>query len=226
MTRIVDDWLRDPLMQEGRQLCKFSDFDKARQSEWEVLHSTTRLKLEGATYHFRMVAGSVSLSGNLDDSRQMWWAILSWHLDAFFLELKSAFDCLLQEMNARYQLGVRAANVRRVGSLKQAAQRKGLILAALADLEKAEGEEEFRKIVSYRNMLTHRRLAHIEERYVLSNRPAVESGYDDAKLCTPDGQTEPLVESCLTYLQFMISLIWKAWNTFKRELEHAHSEAH
>lgn len=220
MTTIVHDWLRDPLIEvveEERQLYKFSHLSEAQQREWEDCHDATRLKLEGATYHFRIIAGSVSLPGNLDDSRQMWWAILNWHLDAFFFELKSAFDCLLQEVNVCYQLGVPTKNVWNVDSLKQAAQKKELTLAALANLEKAEKEEQFTKIGCYRNMLTHRRLAEIEERYVISNRPAVASGYDGAKLRTPDGQTEPLVESCLAYLRFMINLIWKVWNTLKRE---------
>lgn len=225
MTTIVHDWLRDPLMEEECQLYKFSHLSEAQQREWEDLHNATRLKLEGATYHFRIVAGSVSLSGNLDDSRQTWWAILNWHLDAFFFELMSAFDYLLQEVNVRYQLGLSVRDVE-WRKLTNRAQGKGVTLAVLADIEQARQQEEFKKIVEYRNMLTHRRLAPIEERYVLSNQPAVESGYDDAKLCTPDGQTEPLVESCLTYLRFMINLIWKAWRTFKREPEHANGEAH
>jgi len=219
MTTIVHDWLRDPLVEvveEERQLCKFSHLSQAQQREWEDCHAATRLKLEGATYHFRIIAGSVSLPGNLDDSRQMWWAILKWHLDAFFFELMSAFDCLLQEVNVHYQLGLEEEDVK-WRKLKECAENKGVTLTVLADIEQARQQDQFKKIVKYRNMVTHRTIVPVLEGYIISNRPAVQLGSDKAEMYTPEGKTEPLVESCLAYLRFMINLIWKVWNTLKRE---------
>ncbi|GAJ21203.1 unnamed protein product, partial [marine sediment metagenome] len=124
--------------------------DEKQNDSWWSFHFATRLKLDGADYFCRQVLGAASMPDYLGlpllAHRQ-----LTWHLDAFFFELMSACDTLLQELNIvyAYDLGLKPREVR--WEKIQPKLPKELVKYMEEEWEKARLE----KIRKYRNMATH-----------------------------------------------------------------------
>ena len=99
-----EDWLQDPLMEieNGSYKPRKLKTPKDNQNDlWFGFHFATRLKLDGAAYFCRQALGAASMPDNLGlhllAHRQT-----EWYLEAFFFELMSAFETLLQELNIIY----------------------------------------------------------------------------------------------------------------------------
>lgn len=106
--------IEDPLYSASvktAQFKRFAHLDDREQNNWEVFHWSARSKLEAAVYFYSQVQGWASPS-------PAWrWryeptAFLDWYLDAFFYELVSVFDVLLQEINVVYRCGLNTDEVR------------------------------------------------------------------------------------------------------------------
>jgi hypothetical protein len=100
----IEDWLQDPLRKIDNNTYKTRTLKapKDRQQEkWFSFHFATRLKLEEAVFFCRQVLGAASMPEDLGlpllAHRQ-----IEWYLEAFFFELMSAYDTLLQELNIIY----------------------------------------------------------------------------------------------------------------------------
>ena len=111
---------------------------------------STRLKLEGADYFCRQVLGAASMPYDLG-LPLLAYNQLKWYLDAFFFELMSACDTLLQELNIvyAYDLGLKPEDIRWY-------KIKGKLPKRLVEyMEKERGKEWFDKVRRYRNIATH-----------------------------------------------------------------------
>ena len=104
----MNDWLEDPLMflKEGSlsyRQPKSLVADAYR--EWKSFHFSTRLKLEAADHFCRLALGAASMPYDLG-LPLLAFRQTKWYLDAFFFELMSAYDTLLQEMNILYAINL------------------------------------------------------------------------------------------------------------------------
>ena len=75
--------------------------DREPNQRWQSFHSATRLKLDGADFFCRQVLGAASMPDDLG-LPLLAHRLLRWYLDAFFFELLSAYDTLLQELGVVY----------------------------------------------------------------------------------------------------------------------------
>ncbi len=146
-----EDWLHDPLIITGRGSFKRKGLKrstKERNASWWSFHFSTRLKLDGADYFCRQVLGAASRPDDLGLSllahRQ-----LKWYLDAFFFELMSAYDTLLQELNIVYDLGLATDKVR-WETIKDKLPEE-----LVNYMEKEWRREWFKKVRQYRNTAAH-----------------------------------------------------------------------
>lgn len=148
------DFLTDPLYVE-KQPKEFASLEKWEQNNWEVFHWSTRSKLEASIWFYGQIVGLGSI-------RHVWFttvrfdSLLNWHLDAFFNELMSAFETLLQEVNVVHRCGLKRDKVTWEGKrgikgcLSGKAGRMGEIIAAAYD------NETFKDIRDWRNTVFHR----------------------------------------------------------------------
>lgn len=112
----VEDWLQDPLrkIESGSYKSRKLKSTNERQNDlWHSFHFATRLKLDGADFFCRQAVGAASMPNDLGlpllAHRQT-----EWYLEAFFFELMSAYDTLLQELNIvyAYDLALKPEDVR------------------------------------------------------------------------------------------------------------------
>ena len=105
----MGDWLDDPLMVydkgKGHRIYRKANLRDDIAQIWQSFHFATRLKLEGSVYFCSQLLGPARLP---DD----WGLPLlthrlgMWYSHAFFHELCSAHDTLLQEINAIYNINL------------------------------------------------------------------------------------------------------------------------
>jgi len=146
--------------------------------------------------------------------RRRWW-----YLDAFFFELLSAYDTLLQELNAVYanSLSLEPKQVRwfRI---------EGKLPKELSEtMRKASEENWFKTILNYRNVATH-------HYGVLTGSVKGGSGskpldYDKHQVfiyhvdASGELQQEK-VEACIEYLRQMVRFISSVWGQMSKEFAH------
>lgn len=149
---MTGDWLQDPMMVLQQGSLKYKQPKNLAPDacpKWKSFHFSTRLKLEGADHFCRLAIGASSIpyeSGlPLLGFRQT-----KWYLDAFFFELMSAYDILLQEMNVLYaiNLDIKSVNWNNI-SRKLPSQVKEL-------MEKEREADWFKRLLWYRHTGTHR----------------------------------------------------------------------
>ena len=152
-----EDWLQDPLMEIGKgsyQYRKPKSLNDEQNDLWQGFHFSTRLKLDASDYFCRQVLGIASRPTELGlpllAHRQ-----LKWYLDAFFFELMSAYDTLLQEINVVYNLGIDIDKVS-WGTMKDCLFKSKLTGELGGYMEKERGKEWFKKVRQYRNIAAHR----------------------------------------------------------------------
>ena len=104
----MSDWLQDPLIAEKEVSFKYKQpkgLNKEIYERWRIFHFATRLKLEGADYFCRLAVGASSRPFELGLDL-LAHRLTKWYLDAFFFELASSYDTLLQELNVLYQFNL------------------------------------------------------------------------------------------------------------------------
>ncbi len=155
----VEDWLQDPLRKKVKGSYKHrklnNPHDNQQNELWWNFHFATRLKLDGSDYFCRQVLGAASMPYDLGLSL-LAHRHLKWHLDAFFFELMSAYDTLLQELNIvyAYDLGLKPDNVRWNERIKNKFMEK-LPEEIFKYVKETRKKDWFYKIRNYRNTATH-----------------------------------------------------------------------
>ncbi len=218
----VEDWLKDPLTEIGTgsyKSRKLKNLPKEQQDLWESFHFSTRLKLEGADYFCRQVLGMASRPDNLGFPLLAYRA-LNWYLDAFFFELTSAYDTLLQELNITYfnELGLKTEQV------KWSAIKDKLPEELLEYMDKERKDKWFRKLYQHRNRGAHHSHAPTgswklyggdEPWHYIEHEVTMFYLDPDTKAL----QSEDVVKECVNYLNKVIDHIHQVWEKIAQELE-------
>jgi len=220
-----EDWLQDPLMEIGKstfQFRKAKSLEEKRYNLWRSFHFATRLKLDGADYFCRQVLGAASMPDDLGlpllAHRQ-----LEWYLGAFFFELVSAYDTLLQELNIvyAYDLDLKSDNVRWNNKEKNKFMEK--LPEEIFNYMKEEGKKDwFDKIRNYRNTATHHYLVPTG-RYKAGwgDKPwdYDEHGVSIYYLDNTGEAKEEKISVCPTYLKNMVEHVHQVWQEMAQEFQ-------
>ena len=215
-----EDWLQDPLMEIGKgsyQYRKPKRLNEEDNNLWHGFHFSTRLKLDGADYFCRQVLGAASRPTELGlpllAHRQ-----LKWYLDAFFFELMSAYDTLLQELGVvyAYDLALKPEDVRWN-------KIRGKLPSELAKyMEEERKKEWFQKVQQYRNTAAHHSYLPISE---VQGRGVGEPwNYDTHKISIYrlDDNGEVQLEEisvCSKLLATVVGHIHQVWNEMANKFD-------
>jgi hypothetical protein len=147
------DWLEDLLKKdadgklENKKIIGGID---QRQRQWESFHYATRLKIEGAIFYCRNILGLVEIPDELG-TPSLAYHLTEWYTEAFFHQLMSMFDTLLQEINIVYQLGYKSTKVR----YQNESFRDSIPASLKQSISSTFETDWFTKIRNYRNTSTH-----------------------------------------------------------------------
>jgi len=212
----VEDWLQDPLKSR-----KLKSHDSKQGSLWHSFHFSTRLKLDGAEHFCRQVLGAASMPYDLGlpllAHRQ-----LKWYLDAFFFELMSAYDTLLQELNIiyAYDLGLKPKQVR--WDSKEGRLLKDKLPEQLLKYMKKEREKEWlRKARQYRNLAAHQAYVPTGEiKTGWGDKPWDYAKHEVSLYYDDTGQWKnERITACLTYLKKMVEHVQHVWREMVQEFQ-------
>lgn len=212
-----EDWLQNPLRIVEGNSYKFRKLkgSNAEQSDrWRSFHFATRLKLDGADHFCRQVLGAASMPHELGlpllAHRQ-----LKWYLDAFFFELMSAYDTLLQELNIVYDLGLKPNDVK-WGRIKNKLP-QGLV----GYMDEERKKEWFEKVRRHRNVATHH--------YLVPTGSVKGFGdelldYDEHRVFIPyidkmGNMKSEEISICIVFLKNMVRHISSVWRQIAQEFE-------
>ncbi len=213
-----EDWLGDPLKKSG-QLFGYLDLlpDEDRNELWKHYHVAARVKLEGAAYYCRQVLGTASMTLELG-SWDINFRMLEWHLDAFFFELVSAYEVVLQELNALYS----------EGSPIEESKVKWESVKPLLKHDLAQSMQQARYLPWFRRLRDHRNSsAHHSHKPLgmwsagLGDRPwehethGIQMAYLDTS--SQQLQLEP-VNECQQYLKSLLHHIRDVWRAIHDDL--------
>lgn len=215
---MMDDWLEDPLMflTEGSlsyRTPKSLASDACRK--WNSFHFATRLKLEGSDHFCRLALGAASMPHEMG-LPLLAYRQTKWYLDAFFFELMSVYDTLLQEMNVLYaiNLDIKSVEWNKI-SEKLPSQVKEL-------MRKEREAGWFKRLLWYRNTSTHH--AYIPAEYEKEEDGDKAWDYDrhDIQLVYFDTATnmtkkENIRVACPDYLGKMLEHIHTVWGKMAEE---------
>lgn len=215
----MEDWLNDALMKfnkrKGCLTYRKPKKDDTKAGLWQSFHFATRLKMEGAVHFCRQMRGAASLPVDkgmylLAHRQVMWYA------DAFFFELRSAYDTLLQELNIIY-CDVDKSKVN-WGDIKS-----GLPLRLLEIMEKEWEAKWFKEVRSYRNMGTHQNLVRMEESITGFSEEILDAELDEIRILCIDEQTKTLIRKDIRvseeYITKMAKHIGNVWSQMGREFK-------
>lgn len=216
----VKDWLQDPLrIIEGGSYKsrKLKSHNEQQSRRWQSFHFASRLKLDGADHFCRQVLGAASMPDNLGlpllAHRQ-----LKWYLDAFFFELWSAYQTLLQELNIvyAYDLGLKPEDVNWKAIKDKLPER-------LTEYMNKEWDKEwFEKVRRYRNMATHHYLVPTDTMQTgFGGQPLDYSVHETHMVYLDDagntGREE--IKACIEYLKHMVRYISSVWEKMAQEFD-------
>ncbi len=221
----IEDWLKDPLIEIVKgsyQYRKLKNADGRQQDLWQSFHFSTRLKLDGSDYFCRQVLGAASMPDECG-LPLLAHRLLEWNLGAFFFELMSAHDTLLQELNIiyAYDLALNPEKVR--WDTRNTNKFMEKLPQEIYDDIKAERTKTwFIKVSSYRNMATHHYLVPIGSEQAGSGTQPLD--YEDHKvfiiLPNKTGEVKPEdVNICNEYLKSMARHITSVWEKISHEFE-------
>jgi len=208
---IHEDWLGDPLKKSEQQF-GYVDLlpDVGRNESWKHYHLAARIKLEGAAYHCRHILGSASMTpeiGAWDINSRM----MEWYLDAFFFELMSAYEVVLQELNILYA---------KDSSIGEEEVRWASIKPLLGD-NLAESMQQVRDLLWFKKLKEHRNRSAHRSHTPLASWSAGFGGRiweHDAhgiSMAYTHPESEQLelesVVECRTYLKAMLDHICDVW---------------
>lgn len=137
-------WEQDPLRARLEDVAP-------KPRNWHTFHWSTRLKLEGATYHWTIIRQVVSRPPGDEEEDNVLWRLLHWHIESFFFQLAGSVDMLLQEINAVYNLELDPKNV-----VWSSIQKVGNDRSVVKFLEKHWRKPCLRNANEYNNASKHR----------------------------------------------------------------------
>lgn len=196
---------------------KTRSLDETAYENWKIAHFSTRLKLEGADHFCRLALGAASMPHDLG-LPLLARSQTKWYLDAFFFELMSAYDTLLQELNVVYEinLGVDKACW---------SSMKDKLPADLVDLMESEWKAAwFKRLRWYRNTATHHMYTATSSYKAGAGEMPWDYYYYEVELFHVDtdarkARFEDLKEACLDYLKKMIEHIHAVWGKMAEEFD-------
>ena len=218
-----EDWLQDSLREKGKGRYHYRKLKNhgERQGLWVSFHFSTMLKLDAADYFCRQLLGAASMPDYLG-LPLLAHRLLKWNLDAFFFELMSAYDILLQELNIvfAYDLGLVPEQV-------NWPKIKDKLPTELVQYMKKEREKDwFKKIRTYRNMATHHAYVPTSSWVGGSgNKPLDYDEHNVSMIPIPylDSSGKPIEENIshcrIIYLKRMAEYIGSAWGKMAQEFQ-------
>jgi len=223
----AEDWLQDPLrkIENGTFKTRKLKASKDNQNDlWFSFHFATRLKLDGADFFCRQALGAASMPDDLGlpllAHRQT-----EWYLEAFFFELMSAYDTLLQELNIvyAYDLGLKPEKVRWNDKNLNNFMKK-LSNNILENIATERGKDWFYNVQRYRNTATHHYTVPLGSGKVgWGDKPldysehthTVSMHYLDKK-GIPKNED---IKACKNYLKNMVRHISSVWQIMAQEFD-------
>ncbi|MGD0779753.1 MAG: Cthe_2314 family HEPN domain-containing protein [Dehalococcoidales bacterium] len=220
----IEDWLQDPLRKLDNNTYKTRILKTPKgeqQDKWFSFHFATRLKLDGAVFFCRQVLGAASMPYDLGlpllAHRQ-----IEWYLEAFFFELMSAYDTLLQELNIiyAYDLGLKPDQVR--WSDKGPNEFiKMLPDSILKDSTEERKKDWFKKIQRYRNTATHHYTVPLSSGKTWVGTPINYSWFNISMQYLDEEDNYKLedIKLCEEYLKRMVYYITSIWQHMAKEFK-------
>jgi len=216
-----EDWLQDPLREiknGSYKRRKLKNPDEKRNELWHVFHFSTRLKLNAAEYFCRQTLGAASMSYDFG-LPLLAFSQLKWYLDAFFFEIISAYDTLLQELNVVYDMGLKPKQVRWVDRNTKESKFLSSLKAKSSKvfnyMEKERKEEWFKNVRQYRNMAAHHHYVPTSALIMGYAAPQINIGYLD-----DNGNMQSAeISKCRTYLKSMVEHIKQVWQEMAQEFD-------
>jgi len=216
----IEDWLQDPLrkIENGTYKTRKLKTPKDNQNDlWFSFHFATRLKLDGADFFCRQVLGAASMPDCLG-LPSLAYAQQKWYLDAFFFELMSACDTLLQELNIvyAYDLAVKPDDVR-WNKIKHKLPKN-----IKQNITKEQEKDWFYKVKRYRDTSTHHYLVPLGSHTIRwGDDPSrwsthkVSMYYRDKK----GNVGSEDISTCSYYLKNIVQLIKSVWEIMADEFK-------
>jgi len=216
----MTDWLPDPLMIYKEGLTSYKQ-SKSLQNDawkkWRTFHFATRLKLEAADHFCRLTLGAVSMPCDLG-LPYLAYKQTKWYLDAFFFELMSAHETLLQELNVVYDIN---RDIEKViwSSIK------GKLPEPLKNLMESEWKAAwFKRLRWYRNTATHHAYIPIGAETVGYGQMPWDYEHHGVELCYVDSDTnesifEDIKVVCPDYFRKMTMHIRAVWGKMAEEFD-------
>jgi hypothetical protein len=206
----VKDWQDDPLIKitgANYEFSKLKSGDVDQSGRWQSFHVATRVKLDGADFFCRQALDTASMPGDLG-LPSLSHGQTEWYLDAFFFELISAYDTLLQELNIVYaHLGLTPGDVH-WGKIKDK-----LPPELRKYMEEERKKQWFDRARKYRNTATHHSL--LEGASIPSIGKAF-IYYRDKEGKFKGGEE---IAVCKDYLSNMVNYISSVWEMMAQEFE-------
>lgn len=206
-----EDWLQDPLMEIGKgsyQYRKLKNLDEKQYELWQIFHYATRLKLRGANFFRTKI---------IDTARTSEENQLRWYLDAFFFELMTACDTLLQEVNTVYaydlQLEPEAVRWKKI---------KGKLPNELVKyVEEERRKDWFCEVQWYRKTTTHHYRIPMSIGKIWWGHDPLHSTYSAGlQYIDKEGGIEiKEISVCKDYLSNMVNYISSVWGKMAQEFE-------
>ena len=217
-----EDWLQDSLREKGKGRYHYRKLKNhgERQGLWVSFHFSTMLKLDAAAYFCRQLIGAASMRDKVG-LPLLAHRLLKWNLDAFFFELISAYDILLQELNIvfAYDSELEPSQVK-WGKIKDKVSKE---LVQYMDTEWKK--EWFKKIRIYRNMATHHAYIPISSwKGGSGDKPLDYDEHNISMIPIPylDSSGQPVEEDishCRNYLKAMAEYIGSIWGKMAQEFQ-------
>ena len=220
----TEDWLQDPLrkVENGRYKTRKLRVNKKYQwDRWFSFHFATRLKLDGAVFFCRQVLGAASMPDDLGlpllAHRQ-----IEWYLEAFFFELMSAYETLLQELNIiyAYDLGLKPEQVRWNDDKPNAFMKK-LPDKIIEEIDTERKKDWFKKIQRCRNTATHHYTVPLSSGETWGGSPINYSEFNIMmQYFDEEGNYQPEdIKLCTDYLKRMVNYITSIWQNMAQEFK-------
>jgi len=212
------DWLEDPLMvitRESKYLKPVKADEEVFES-WQSFHYNTRLKLNGVEYFLRQALGAASRPDHLGLPMQG-YSFQQWHIDAFFTELMSASEILMQELNAIYKCGIEINDRNLLSKLKKT------LPADLTKMIQEDREKDwFKKASWYRHSITHRFRTPIDSWTAGSGEKSWHVDEHSVQIYYYNEDTKEWksenIEVCKQFFSRMLDFVHAVWTEIKERL--------
>ena len=218
----MDDWLDDPLMvfddTKGHRVYRKPNLDADPADRWQSFHFATRLKLEGSVYFCSQLLGPGCLPDDLG-LPLLTHRLGMWYSHAFFHELCSAYETLLQEINVTYNCEFS------VGRVRWSNIRPKLSSELCAVMVRGRNQLWFKEIIGFRNTATHHYAVPMEKAVGGTGDRAWGQTVHDLMLVFIDNSTQPPppvrknVTACEDYLKRMLAHVNEVWEQMAQRFD-------